>query len=202
MRDPNVKMMVSDLFRLLGDFSRLSYAIDNDPSDETVAEWKRNGVQIIKENSVAFLRDLNDRLVKEKLIPNPDVVSCFTAQLEGIVSTHQADCENQEEKFLTTIYQNGLIHELDYVLFNSKYGVKSSDLKERLKKHRKDMARLERYLNRSEKLEKKSKDPKIKKMEKTRQMYIVIDIAYLNGRIEILSRFLKGMLKPIPTDYS
>ncbi|MFA4878382.1 MAG: SIR2 family protein [Methanoregula sp.] len=201
MRDPNIKMLFSDLSKSLGDFSRLSYAVDIDPSEETIAEWKKNGVQIIKANAIAFSRDLNDMLVSEKLIPDPDVVDCYHCQLNGISQIHFKDCENQGEKFLTTMYQDGVLHELDYILFNSKYGVKISDLKDRLKRLRRDLARIERFYKNSEKNEKKSQDAEIIEKEQTRQMNIVVDIAYLDGRIEVLSRFLRGTTEPIPSEW-
>ncbi|MDO9324480.1 MAG: SIR2 family protein, partial [Methanoregula sp.] len=77
MRDPNIKMIFSGLSKLLGDFSRLSYAVDPEPSKETITEWEKSGVHIIKAHAVGFLRDLNEKLVDDKLIPNRDTVACF-----------------------------------------------------------------------------------------------------------------------------
>ncbi|MFA5413821.1 MAG: SIR2 family protein [Patescibacteria group bacterium] len=201
MRDPNIKMLFSDLSKSLGEFSRLSYAVDSDPSKETISEWNKNGVRIINANAIAFLRDLNEWLVEEKLIPDPDLVDCFQCQLNGIYGIHQRDTENQDDKFLSTMYQDGLIHELETILTGSKYGMKISDLRDRLKQQRSSMRRLERLYDRSERDEKKSHNQETKDQEQTRQMNIVIEIAYYSGRIEVLSRFLKGVKELIPTEF-
>ncbi|MDO9323569.1 MAG: hypothetical protein Q7T80_01275 [Methanoregula sp.] len=78
--------------------------------------------------------------------------------------------------------------------------MKLSDLKVRLKEHRRKLAKFERWLKRSERDEKKSQDAKIKEQENERQMNIVIELAYTTGHIEVLSRFLKGMRQSIPTN--
>ena len=192
MRDPNIKIIYDDLLKSMGEFSRLSYAVDPNPESETINDWEKRGVQIIKTNGIGFLREINDRLVKEKLIPDPELVDCFSCQLKLIYEIHTRDSEEQEEKFLSTMYQDGVIHELEEILTRSKYGVKIVDLKEKLKEWRVILKKYERD-------EEKYDNAKTEK-GKGIKMNRIIEIAYWTGRIEVLSRFLKEKKKPIPSD--
>jgi len=192
MEDPNIKTIFHDLSKILGDFSRLSYAVDPDPSKATIAEWKKHGVQIIKASGYGFLRDINDRLIEEKMIPDPDMVDCFSSQLGRIFGIHIRDSENQDDKFLSTMYQDGLIHEIEYIVSNSTYGIKIADLKVRLKEGKEILKKYERD-------EAKYRKEKTEE-EKNRRTNAMIEIVYFTGRIEVLSRFLKGKMEPIPSD--
>jgi hypothetical protein len=193
MQDPNIKIIFKDLSKSLGEFSRLSYAVDPTPNRRTIAEWKRHGVQIIKTNGIRFFRDINDRLVSEKLIPNPELVDFYSDQFNRISQIHSEDSKNQEEKFLSTMYQDGMCHEFSYILASSRYGIKITDLKDRLKKWRGILRKYERD-------EEKYKNAETEK-EKKCHMNVIIEIAYWTGRIDILSRFLRGKRQPIQSDF-
>jgi len=193
MQDPNIKTIINDLSKSLGNFTRLSYAIDPNPSEATIAEWNKNGVRIIKSNGVAFLRAINERLVGEKLIPDPELVSCFSRQLDRITEIHIRDCEDQGENFLSTMYQDGACHELREILSKSKYGVKITELKDRLKEWRGILKKYERD-------EEKYSDAETEE-ENNFRMRKIIEIAYWTGRIEVLSRFLKGKKELIPSEF-
>jgi len=176
MQDPNIKIIYCDLLKSMGEFSRLSYAVDPNPKKETINEWKKQNVRIIKEDGFGFLREINDRLVNEKIIPDPELVHYFTDQFNQISKIHGFYSQNQLKNLTSLRYQDGLLFELNYVLSNSKYGIKIADLKDRLNK----------------------KTRILKKYQKENHF---IEIPFWTGSVEILKRFLMGKKEPIPFDF-
>ncbi len=173
MRDPDIHIILDQLLNNLGDFARLSYAIDPQPSEEVIKIWSERGVKILKLSAIAFMRELKNELEKEGIIPNPELIQFYAEQRELITEIHLSTSQNTDKGFASSMYQDGVIHELDYIIGQCKFGVTF------------------------ETLENKFKEKWGILKEATRRKNFV-EVAYSQGRIGVMKRFLSRKLEPVP----
>ena len=173
MRDPDVHIIFDQLLNNLGDFARLSYAIDPQPSEEVIKNWSKRGVKILKLSAIAFMRELENELEKEGIIPNPELIQFYAEQRELITEIHLSTSQSTDKGFASSMYQDGVIHELDYIIGQCKFGVTFETLENKFKEN---LGVLK---------------------EHTRRMNLV-EVAYWKGRIEVIKRFLSRRLRPVP----
>jgi len=173
MQDPDIHIIYDQLLKKLGDFARLSYAIDPQPTEETIKNWIKRGVKILKFSAIAFMRELKNKIETEGIVPNPELVIFYAEQRKSITEIHLSTSQKTEKDFASSMYQDGVIHELDYIISQCQLGVTLKTLKNNLEEYS-DI--LGGYI--------KSKN--------------FIEVAYWHGKIEVMKRFLSGELVPIP----
>lgn len=176
MRDKNIQMIIDSISKVLGEFSRTSYAIDPHPSDEIIKNWHDRKVIIIKVNGIAFIREILERMSSENILFDPELISFYEEQRNRIVKIHVSNKQETEEDFLSTIFQNGLIHQLNEIILSYYYGITVKQINDKLDEFNK----------------------KFKKIENDNK----IEIAYWTGRIQILTRIINGIKEDIPTEFS
>lgn len=173
MRDPDIHIIFDQLLNNLGEFARLSYAVDLQPSSEVINKWKKLKVRILNMSAIDFMSELNSKLVKEGIIPDPELVQFYLEQRSLITPIHLSMTQDSDKSFASAMYQDGVIHELDYIIGQYQLGVTIEALKEKF-------AENFRILNGYEK-EKK-----------------LVPIAYWSGRVEVMKRFLSKKFELIP----
>jgi len=173
MRDPDIQLIFEQLLNNLGKFARLSYAIDPQPPQEVINNWEKVRVKILKLNAIAFVRELNSKLAKEGIIPDSELVQFYLEQRSLITPIHLSMPQNTKKSFASAMYQDGVLHELDYIRGQYQLGVTIKALNERF----------------AENLE------ILKEYEKEKR---AIEVAYWSGRVEVMKRFLSKKIELIP----
>lgn len=173
MRDPDIHIILDQLLNNLGDFARLSYAIDPQPSEEVIKNWSARGVKILKISAIAFMRELKNELEKEGIIPNPELIQFYAEQRELITDIHLSTSQNTDKGFASSMYQDGVIHELDYIIGQCKFGVTFKTLENKFEENSGILKEATRRKN-------------------------FVEVAYSQGRIGVMERFLSRKLEPVP----
>lgn len=173
MRDPDIHIIFDHLLNNLGDFARLSYAIDPQPSEEVIKNWSERGVKILKLNAIAFMRELKNELEKEGIIPNPELIQFYAEQRGLITEIHLSTSQDTDKGFASSMYQDSVIHELDYIIGQCKFGVTFKTLENKFKENLGILKEATRRKN-------------------------FVGVVYWQGRIGVMKRFLSRKLEPVP----
>ncbi len=173
MRDPDFQEVWKGITGTLGHFARLAYAVDIDATPETVSSWKARGIELVKTSDVLFVRALRERLEKKDLIPSQKFLTSLHCARRQIASTHLRMGQESVGKLASAMYQDGLLHALDYVLLSTALGVKTKENFESELNQQNQM--LEDVLDKP--------DP--------------IEIAYRSGWVEVLEAYCNRSTSPI-----
>lgn len=176
MLDPDFHILIDEMIARLGDFKKLSYAIDPCASTETTELWKSKRVKIIKAYGIRFIYELRDRLVADGILVSQDYLMFMEAEESRMREEHTRlhDGPESDGAFASAMYQDGVLNQLYKILSKSRIGYPKDAFKSALTEE-------ETFLDEAERDER------------------LIDIAYHIGRIEVLRRFLSNDLSPIPT---
>ncbi len=194
VQDPDFKLIYDEVINNLGPFRRGAYAIDPEPTKESVMEWEKRGARVLKIGGVVLARNLIKRLEKDKLIPSEELISFFEKQLHGIIDLHMKTSGKQEMAagFASSMYQDGLIHSLEHIVASSMTGKSSmKDFKEELNGYEKRVDELWRAITRYE-----------KKGTSDEVGNALVETAYWSGRVEALKRFVANNKRDIPAFFS
>jgi len=193
VQDPDFKLIYDEVISNLGLFRRGAYAIDPKPTAESVMEWEKRGVRVLKISGIVFAWELVKRLEKDKLIPSKELISFFEKQLLRIVDIHMKTSEKQEMAagFASSMYQDGLIHSLEHIVASSMTGKSMKDFNEELNDYEKRVDECWRAITRYE-----------KKGTSNKLGDALVEIAYWSGRVEALKRFIANNKRDIPAFFS
>jgi len=173
LTDDSFHLIHDAVLRKMGRFSRCSYAILRDPTEEQIKALKEKGVIVINAYVIAFLRDLHRNFVEAGIFFADSFLSTVSEWTDNLLSAHFSTGQEDGIGFLSMMYQDGLLHSLKDLY----YGIQKGNPKSYYKK------RLEYF---SDQLKKQ------KSYEKEDEFHAHIEIAYLTGRIEALKWALDG----------
>ncbi|MBC8274838.1 MAG: SIR2 family protein [Chloroflexi bacterium] len=168
MSDPDFEIIYDEVINNLGEFRRSSYVVDPTPNERTVIQWDKRGVKAVKMYGIAFLKEIIRDLENNKIIPTEELITYFDLQRELIVEIHGKTCEKQNTDFgfISSMYQDGLLHALEHVLYKSQIGSDFNEFKKELDEE--FLPLLNRYIKRRNSTE----------------------IAYYTGWVEVLNRLI------------
>jgi len=164
LNDSDFRLIFDEITSRLGKIRRLAYAFDPNASDNSIKYWKNKGINIVKQNGVALLFELRERLEMDGLKPPKNFIMFLQKQAERIQNIHhKRNTQSSPGAMISAMYQDGLLHSLNDV-FACDYLGQDEDIA-------KDQVELDKML---------------KNMKKKHN---IVEIAYYTGRIEILKRF-------------
>ena len=193
IQDPDFKLIYDEVINNLGPFRRGAYAIDPKPTEESVIEWEKRGVRVLKISGIVFAWELVKCLEKDKLIPSKELISFFEKQLGRIVDIHMKTSEKQKMAagFASSMYQDGLIHSLEHIVASSMTGKSMRDFNEELNDYEKRVDECCRAITRYE-----------KKRTSDELNHALVEMAYWRGRVEALRRFIADNKRDVPAFFS
>ena len=174
MRDADFQEVWNGITRKLGRFTKLAYAIDIDATPDAVDYWKSRGIELVKTSDVLFVNALRHRLEKKNLIPSKKFLKSLRRERRQIVSTHLNMGQETIGKFASAMYQDGLLHALNYVLTSAALGVMKKE-------------EFEGELGRQDQI-----------LDDVLQTHDPIEIAYRSGWVEVLKKFCNRRVSRIP----
>jgi hypothetical protein len=174
MRDADFQEVWNGITAMLGQFTKLAYAVDIDAKPDTVALWKERGIELVNTSDILFVRALRGRLEKENLIPSERLLEFMRREQRKIVSTHVNMGQESDGKLASAMYQDGLLHALDDVLTSTALGMKKKEDFES------DLDRAKQFV------------------QKMHRKHDPLEVAYWSGRTEVLKRFGQRSTAPIP----
>lgn len=187
--DPDFKLIYDEVISNLGEFRRGSWVIDPHPNENTAKEWEKRGVRIIKMSGIAFARELTERLEKERIIPSSERIGRFEQQLNRIAEIHRetSDKQDTEGGMASSMYQDGLLHSIEHIIESSQEGKSFNYFKVGLHNYKMRLNRTHRLLSYYE-----------KKQDNAKAITLLAHIAYCNGWVESLTRFMSNNNREIP----
>jgi hypothetical protein len=193
IKDPDFKLIYDEVISNLGPFRRGAYVVDPKPTEDSIKDWEIRGIKTLKISGLVFAWELIKRLEKDKIIPSKELISYFEKQLYRIIDIHMHTSDKQElvGAFSSAMYQDGLIHSLEYLIENSRTGKLMRDFIEELADYQKTLDKCYRAVTRYE------KKPKTDKPN-----FAIIEVAYWSGRVEALRRFISNNKRDIPAFFS
>ncbi len=175
MRDADFQKIWDGIIGSLGHFAKLAYALDPTATPDRISFWKERGIQLFKVTDVMFVRTLRARLEKENLIPSEQFLEFLRRQRRRITSIHINLNQKSLGRLASAMYQDGLLHGLQDVLTATALGTKKKgDFEVDLREAEENLAQM-------------------------RREHDAIEIAYCNGRSEIIKRFINRTKGAIPT---
>jgi hypothetical protein len=175
LKDLDFRGIWSSITGILGQFSKLAYALDPHASDEDIGYWGERGIHIFRLDAVQFLHELRKHLAKSGLIPSETQISFLMRERQRIVQVHLRNRQDSDGALISAMYQDGLIHELDEILDSVQLGTrKVSDFENELG-----------FILNCLKAAQRSSDP--------------IEIAYYAGRYTAISAYFETNKSQIPT---
>ena len=187
--DPDFKIIYDEVIQNLAEYRRGDWVIDPEPKPQAVDDWEKRGVRILKMSGIMFARELREKLEKQKIIPSDELLRRFVEQRKSIAETHFETCEKQETAggMASSMYQDGVLHEIEDIVSKSHLGATIEELKIKLSRYNED---IKSYRKKLEYYERKSKEKEF--------IFIMVEIAYMSGRVETLHRFIYNNKRPIP----
>jgi hypothetical protein len=174
MRDEDFQDVWGTITGSLGRFGKLGYAIDPNLTNEAADLWRARGIEIFKTSDLLFLRSLRDKLEKAGLVPSKKFLDSLSDQRQRIASIHLKMDQKTNGGMASSMYQDGLMHELDDAVLTSVLGIR------RKEDHEKE-------LNRTADI--------VKQAWKSGDIF---EIAYWTGRQQVLEHFCERGDSPIP----
>ena len=186
--DPDFQLIYDEVIKNLGEFRRGAYVVDPKPSDDSIVDWKKRNVQIIKLFGYPFAQKLVKEVEKRKLIPSVNLISGFIDQQDRIIKIHiqTSDDQERESAISSAMYQDGLLHEIEYLIDESMRGKSFKELRDRLVNHEKHLKKCWYYTN----------NPP--KSAEDKPNFAFVEVAYWTGKVEALSRFIDNNKRNIP----
>ena len=124
MRDADFRELWAAITTRLGKFTRRAYAVSPNASPEDVEYWDKRGIEVVRVFDGMFLRKLRERLEKDGFVPTRSFLSFLAEERKRIVDIHINLSQNSAGGFASSMYQDGLLHELDHVLDAAQLGTK------------------------------------------------------------------------------
>ncbi len=184
--DPDFKLIYDEVIANLGEFRRGSYVIDPSPTKQAIQEWNKRGVKIVKISGIAFARELTRHLEKNRIIPTEELLEHLHQQSYRIGQIHMETCDKQNTAggFASSMYQDGLLHSLEHIIVESRMGKTIDDFNNNLAEYERTRQKYER------------------KLQKHEDAQSFVEIAYWDGRVEALKRFISRNRRDIPPFYN
>jgi len=161
LKDESFQLIQEKVLSKMGKFSRNSYAVLREPTNEYIKLWKNKGITIIPSNALAFLRQLHEIFVQKGVYFGDGFLSKLSKLIDKVYATHFSLDQEEAIGFSSAMYQDGLQHSLG----NLYHGIMTGKPKSHYEK------RLEMFLDRWKEQVKKGN---------------LVEIAYLRGRVEAL----------------
>lgn len=177
LKDADFREIWDSIANRLGQFSKLAYALDPFATDEDITYWSQRGISIFRMRDTQFLEGLRSHFVEAGLIPSDRLINFLMSERSRIVKIHVKLEQNCDGGFVSAMYQDGLLHELDDLLDSIRLGtrIKQEDFENQLGfmlKCVRDAAQ-------------KQKDP--------------VEIAYYTGRYTVINGYLEADGNELPT---
>jgi hypothetical protein len=174
LRDPDLLLILDELIQRLGKFRRLCYVVDPLASEEGGKYAKSRGIELIKVDGTGFLDGVRARLEKDNLIPSYRFLGFLAEEEMRILSAHTELSQESEGGLLSAMYQDGLLHGLQFVANGAVQGLRREDF---VQEKSTSELHLLRYRERKNSVE----------------------VAYCSGRYEVAKRFCARDVSLIPT---
>lgn len=178
LTDPNFETIHSDILKRLGAFARTSFAILPNVTEHDITNWKERGVIVIRGLAYPFLEKLRQILIDRKIIFDLyNEMIILDDQLQEIYQIHTHLDQDTDVGFATAMYQDGLQHGLDGLIYALKTGITRDQVADMLRRSKEN---LEYY-------------------ESSTDKFAPMEVAYWNGRTHCMEWFLsedrKSLLK-------
>lgn len=171
LRDDNIRLIYDSILKKLGLFARRAYIVNPTKNEEVIKIWEERNMKIISEGSISFMEELKEKLTEDDIIFGERVISDLSKRHDFLLKAHMET--SQTEDLLSTMYQDGLLHEIEIIFNDYNCGLKKIDEK------KKDVEKYSKYKKKS--LSEKN----------------AIDYAYWTGRLEVLIAMLEKNPKGI-----
>ena len=136
LTDPSFEIIHNGILARMGKFARTSFAVVPEVTDKDVELWKTKGVTMIRALAFPFLEELRNKLI--------DTTAMFdvrqekaTISTEGqkLVDIHMETSAEQDSNvgMLSSMYQDGLKHALDDLLYGLRLGLTTEQLEKQLR---------------------------------------------------------------------
>lgn len=133
LRDENFRLIQDKILSRMGSFSRTSYAIMREPSEEDVEYWKKRGIMLLPYNALSFFRDLFDYFIKEGYYFDNKTEFRLRNKYDEIAGAHYRLNQESNAGFPSAMYQDGLMHCIEGVILDVGRGKKRDDIKDEIK---------------------------------------------------------------------
>jgi hypothetical protein len=173
VRDPDLIAVFNELSLVLGDVRKLAFSVEPDPSEERITSLKLRGVRVVRQMGIAFAQDICSKLESDGLIASEGLLESFARERERIAALHFALDQDTDWGMASAMYQDGLLHALDEVSGQSALGREMSAFRAELADCEKNLAQMRKKDN-------------------------IIEIAYLSGWCEVLTRLCNGSASALP----
>jgi SIR2-like domain len=174
MRDADFRVVWEGITRKLGCFRKLAFAIVRAPAPDAVSYWGARGVKLLRTYDTVFAECLREKLEEEDLIPTRRFLASLRRECRRVASTHIKMGQQSAGKLASAMWQDGLLHALDYVLTSTALGAKT----------REDFETELSHQNQELNEELRRRD--------------AIEIAYRSSWVEVLKKFCTRSPIPIP----
>lgn len=176
LADPSFETIHSNILERLGVFARTSFAILPNVAEHDIANWKKRGVIVIRGLAYPFLKKLGQMLVERKVLFDVyNEMMILDNQLQEIYQVHSDLDQDTDVGFATAMYQDGLQHELESLIYALKTGITKDQVADML---RRSKEKLEYY-------------------ESSKDKFAPMEVAYWNGRTRCLEWFLSADRKSL-----
>jgi len=174
LRDSDFRLIWKEITDYLGPLRRLAYVVDPEPTEEKDTFWKANGIRLIQLSDIALVRAVHARLVEASYLPSERLIDFFAKERRRVLKAHfERDQAESGGAFASAMYQDGLLHSLSDILTGASLGKKRDEFDRELREFEKHLAVVRKHVD-------------------------LIEITYWSGRVEVLDRFCKRDVTPLP----
>lgn len=143
LTDPSFEIIHNGILARMGKFARTSFAVVPEVTDKDVELWKTKGVTMIRALAFPFLEELRNKLIDSEAMfdVNREKVTIST-EGEKIADIHMETSAEQDSNvgMLSSMYQDGLQHALDDLLYGLRLGVTREQLEKELRDDQRSLA--------------------------------------------------------------
>ena len=127
MRDEDFRGIWDSITGVLGHFSKLAYAIDPKFTSETAEYWHERGIELVRAHDSTFLGTLRKNLEDDGFIPSKAFLGFLYRQRREIGRFHVKLDQSTNGGFASSMYQDGVMHELEGVLSSADMGTRRKE---------------------------------------------------------------------------
>lgn len=165
LKDADFREIWDTITNSLGRFSKLAYALDPFATDDDITYWSQRGINIFRVRDTEFLEGLRDHFVDGAMLPPDQLIKFLMRERNKIVKLHLKLKQDCDGGMSSAMYQDGLLHELDYILDALRLGTSTQqDFENELGLMHKNVSTAQ-----------KQKDP--------------IEVAYYSGRYAVINSY-------------
>jgi len=122
LQDADFREIWDTITSRLGQFSKLAYALDPFATDDDITYWSQRGINIFRVRDTEFLEGLRNHFVDVAMLPPDQLVKFLMRERNRIVKLHLKLKQDCDGGMSSAMYQDGLLHELDYILDELRLG--------------------------------------------------------------------------------